>query len=573
MTPSGAQMTPSEADVAATCCATFVDTWIRLGVTHACIAPGSRSTPMALALTARSELAVSIHHDERSAAFAALGVGLASGRPAIVLTTSGTAAVHLHAAVVEADLARVPLLALTADRPPELQGVGAPQTIDQVDLYGRSVRAFIDAGVPAASQRGEWRATAARSLDACLTPVPGPVQLNLPFREPLLGNAGELPPVGAPREDRAAADDATLEPSTVDELVRLVSGRRGVLVAGYGVDDASAVHRLAAALGWPVLADARSGARLEDSPAIAHADALLRVDEWAAAHRAEVVVRVGDPWASKVVTQWLAATPDFVIVDRHGVWIEPDRRATMRVRASASLLASTIAPLVTAADEQWLQSWTHAEHKAYEAISGEIAAGSALSEPLIASIVADHSLDYSAVVAASSMPVRDIEWYGGRRDRVTHYANRGANGIDGVVSTAIGVALTGRRVVALVGDIAFLHDSSAMIALARRPIDLTIVVVDNDGGGIFSFLSQADALDRERFELLFGTPHGTDIAALARAHHIEAVAVDTFEEFSVAFMKATDASGVHVVVARTDRAENVAVHRRIHDAVARAITA
>jgi len=239
-------MTPSAADIAATCCATFVDTWIRRGVTHACVAPGSRSTPMALALAARPEVSLSIHHDERSAAFAALGVGLASGRPAIVLTTSGTAAVHLHAAVVEADLARVPLLALTADRPPELQGVGAPQTIDQQDLYGRSVRAFIDAGVPDASQRDEWRATAARAFDTCLAPVPGPVQLNLPFREPLLGHAGALPPAIDHSVDRSVAEDTTIDASTVDDLVQLLSGRRGVLVAGYGVDDASAVHRLAA---------------------------------------------------------------------------------------------------------------------------------------------------------------------------------------------------------------------------------------------------------------------------------------------------------------------------------------
>ncbi len=571
MAEGEAHMAGSDADIAATGCATFVDTWIRLGVTVACIAPGSRSTPMALALAARPEISVSIHHDERSAAFAALGAGLASGRPAIVLTTSGTATVHLHAAVVEADLARVPLLALTADRPPELQGVGAPQTIDQVDLYGRSVRAFIAAGVPVASQRGEWRAIAARAFNACVAPVPGPVQLNLPFREPLLGHAGALPPADDELHRASIAADSPLDASTVEELVRLMSGRRGVLVAGSGIDDALAVHRLAAALGWPVLADARSGARLEGSPAIAHADALLRVAEWAAAQQPGVVVRIGDPWASKVVTQWLAATPELVIVDRHGVWIEPDRRPTMRVRSSASLLASTIAPLVAATDEQWLQSWTTAEQLAEQVISAELAADESLNEPLIAQIVAQHSVDYTAVVAASSMPVRDIEWYGGRRDRVTHYANRGANGIDGVVSTAIGVALTGRRVVALVGDIALLHDSSAMIALARRPIDLTIVVVDNDGGGIFSFLAQAEGLASDRFELLFGTPHGTDIGALARAHHIESVVVDTVEEFSVAFMKATDTPGVQVVVARTNRAENVAVHRRIHDAVARAI--
>jgi 2-succinyl-5-enolpyruvyl-6-hydroxy-3-cyclohexene-1-carboxylate synthase len=286
-----------------------------------------------------------------------------------------------------------------------------------------------------------------------------------------------------------------------------------------------------------------------------------------------VVLRVGDPWASKVVNQWLAATEEHIIVDRHGVWIEPDRRAALRVHANATLLEASIAPLVTAVDERWLAEWMSAERITNEVIGDELGASSPLSEPLIALTVASFALDNSAVVSASSMPVRDIEWYGGLRDRIVHYANRGANGIDGVVSTAIGVALTGRRVVALVGDIAFLHDSSALIALAHRPIDLTIVVVDNDGGGIFSFLAQADALDHERFELLFGTPHGTDIAAVARAHNLDAISVETPEEFFVAFTKATDALGVQVVVARTHRADNVVAHRRIHDAVARAITA
>jgi 2-succinyl-5-enolpyruvyl-6-hydroxy-3-cyclohexene-1-carboxylate synthase len=236
-------------------------------------------------------------------------------------------------------------------------------------------------------------------------------------------------------------------------------------------------------------------------------------------------------------------------------------------------LADAVVPRVTAADEDWRHAWTRAERRAEAVITRELAAPDALTEPYIAYTVARLALDNSAVVAASSMPVRDIEWYGGCRDRIVHYSNRGANGIDGVVSTSIGIALTGQRVVALVGDIAFLHDSSALIALARRAIDLTVVVVDNDGGGIFSFLAQADALDHERFEQLFGTPHGTDLAALARAHHLETEVVDRAEAFSAAFTNATAASGVRVIVARTDRADNVTVHRAIHDAVARAITA
>ena len=324
--------------------------------------------------------------------------------------------------------------------------------------------------------------------------------------------------------------------------------------------------------GWPVLADARSGARLEHSGAITHADALLRVDGWAAAYQPDVVLRIGDPWASKVVNQWLAATPEHVIVDRHAVWIEPDRRAVLRVCATATTLASTLAPLVTAVDAEWRVSRTRIEQVAQRAVDAQFVAGAALSEPLIAYTVAAFAPDDCAIVAASSMPVRDIEWYASGRDRIVHHANRGANGIDGVVSTAIGVALSGQRVVALVGDVAFLHDSSALIALARRSIDLTLVVIDNDGGGIFSFLAQADALEHDRFELLFGTPHGTDIAALACAHHLDTTTVDTGDAFVLAYRAAVNAPGVHVIVARTDRAENVQAHRRIHEAVARAIT-
>jgi 2-succinyl-5-enolpyruvyl-6-hydroxy-3-cyclohexene-1-carboxylate synthase len=274
------------------------------------------------------------------------------------------------------------------------------------------------------------------------------------------------------------------------------------------------------------------------------------------------VVRIGDPWASKVVTQWLAAPPDLVIVDRHAVWIEPDRRPTLRIHTTATTLAATMAPLVAPAGEPWLQSWIRAEAMAERAVSDALGGDAPLSEPLIASIVAQHSLDYSAVVAASSMPVRDLEWYGGRRDRITHYANRGANGIDGVVSTAIGIALTGRRVVALVGDIAFLHDSSAMIALARRQIDLTIVVIDNDGGGIFSFLAQAEALDRERFELLFGTPHGTDLATLCRAHGIETGPWPPAP---------ATGDGVRVTIAATDRSANLDLHQRVNQAIVDAV--
>ncbi|MCX7274370.1 MAG: 2-succinyl-5-enolpyruvyl-6-hydroxy-3-cyclohexene-1-carboxylic-acid synthase, partial [Burkholderiales bacterium] len=288
----------SQADVQATMCATLVDQWVRDGVRHALIAPGSRSTPMALALAAQPDLRIDVYHDERSASFAALGSAIATGVPALLLCTSGTAAAHFHAAVVEAHLAHVPMLVLTADRPPELRDIGAPQTIDQTQLYGNAVRWFHDPGVPAQAAASTWRSLARHAFERTLGMNAGPVHLNLPFREPLVGTAGDLPgqqlaPVLVP--------SPALRYGT---LALAVERERGVIVAGYGIDDPAAVATLGAVTGWPILADPRSGCRGLPG-AISTVDALLRHEEFAIAHRPDVVLHLGEPPASKVLGQWL----------------------------------------------------------------------------------------------------------------------------------------------------------------------------------------------------------------------------------------------------------------------------
>ena len=492
-----------EARTQATFCATLVDEWVALGVRHALVAPGSRSTPMALALAADDRLSLHVFHDERCAAFAALGVGRATGVPAVVLCTSGTAATHFHAAVVEAHHAGVPMLVCTADRPPELRGVGAPQTIDQERLYGTAAW-FYEAGeVP----RDAWRDVAFEAFAAASQPA----HLNLPFREPLVADPGELPP--RVRRQR---------PSETEGLCLQFSARRPLVVASRPVEVPPDI---------PVLADPRSGI----VGGVSHADAILRaVDDL----RPDLVVRVGPPPASRVVNEWLAATGAHEVCDVAGI----DPYGTVAEVGTVDLASLDPEP-------GWADRWRALDAAAEGAIADVLARHPEPNEPATARRVLAELPAGAHLVVASSMPVRDLEWYAVPRPDVTVHVNRGANGIDGTISTAIGVALgSGAPTTVLLGDVAFLHDVGALVGLRDRGIDLRLVVVDNDGGGIFSFLPQATTLPPDRFERLFGTPHGADPAEIAKAF------------------------GVAVEVVRTDRAANRALHDELNAAVAAAVS-
>jgi 2-succinyl-5-enolpyruvyl-6-hydroxy-3-cyclohexene-1-carboxylate synthase len=570
--------TPAPADVQATFAATLVDEWVRCGLGHAVVCPGSRSTPLALALSERPEVALQVHHDERSGAFLALGLGLASGRPAVVLTTSGTAAAELHAAVVEADLAGVPLLACTADRPPDLRDVGAPQAIDQVHLFGRAVRWFGDPGVPDARSTSRWRAFAGRAYAATRGARPGPVHLNLPFREPLVGTVGPLPP-GRGDGPWVAATTVTGPAATTGAEVpvelRALAGRRGVIVAGAAAVDGNALHDLADALGWPVLGEPRSPAWIPAATAIVHLDAILRSRRATEGLRPEVILRVGAPGSSRVVNEWLAASgADEVVVGAPG-WSDPAATAAAVIDGPpAGVLAVLRSGVAGPAPGHWLERWRAASDAAAAAVASALAQESIPNEPAIARDVVAALPDGARLVVASSMPIRDVERYAAPRHTVTVVANRGANGIDGTVSTAVGLALGSAAPTALlVGDIAFLHDSNGLLGAAGRGIDLVCVVVDNDGGGIFSFLPQARAVPAERFEALFGTPHGLDLVAVAAAFGVDARALGRDDDVGAALREATAKGGVHVLVARTDRAANVGAHSHIDAAVAAAVDA
>jgi 2-succinyl-5-enolpyruvyl-6-hydroxy-3-cyclohexene-1-carboxylate synthase len=578
----------SEADVQATFAATLVDEWARCGVTDAVVAPGSRSTPLLLALAADGRLRLHVVLDERSAGFTALGLGLGAGRPAVVVTTSGTAAVELHPAVVEAHQAGVPLVAVTADRPPELHGVGAPQTVDQAGLFGPAVRWEANPGVAEAAAAGTWRSLAARAVaEAVAGPGgPGPVHLNLAFREPLLGVLGDLPS-GRP-DDRPWHTSSVGVPRPADDVVQRLAqlaggGARGLILAGAGAGDPPAVRALAGATRWPVLADPRSGCRVPDRWTVAAADALLRAPrllEW----RPDVVVRLGRPWASRVVATWLSglgADVLSVLVDPYGRWADPERAAGCVVRCDPSSLcrAVTAASAVAGADDGWAEWWAAAEAAAQVAFDQVLAGHREITEPAVARVLGDELPSGATLVVSSSMPVRDIEWYLRPRHGLRVLANRGANGIDGVISTALGVASASASAAAadgptaaLVGDLAFLYDAGALLGRAGvGGPSLTLVVVDNDGGGIFSFLPQASAVPDPTFERLWGTPHHADLAAVAAAYGVPVTSVGSTGGLAAAVAGAIKAGGVRVVLARTDRRANVVVHDELNAAVANAV--
>jgi len=588
--------------VAASFAATLVDEWVRAGLTDAVVAPGSRSTPLVVALARESRIALHVRVDERSAGFFALGIGLRTGRPAVLVTTSGTGAVGVHAAVVEAHLSRVPLIVCTADRPPELHHVGAPQTIEQTGLFGGALRWAVDPGVPDDLARSSWRSLASRLVaEATAGPMgPGPVHANLAFREPLLEAPSALPPGrrnGRPWH-RVEPVARVLEPGSLETFVALARpGAKGLIVAGSGAGRPETVRRLANTLGWPVLADPRSGARVPGepgSPTIGAADALLRVEDFASQHVPEIVLRLGEPWASKVVADWLSscasAGTTLVLVDPYWTWRDPRREADVVVPADPDHVMEALILRVPeagapgrsawAAPLSWSDGWAKAEAAAQQAIERALVRHDEVTEPGVARALFAWSPPSSTVVASSSMPVRDLEWFAApRSDPPRVLANRGANGIDGVSSTTLGVAAaaagTGGPVVGLLGDLAFLHDATALIRGRREPAPTAVlVVIDNGGGGIFSFLPQASELDEAYFERLFGTPQRIDVADLARAAGCDTMEVESRKEVQPQLDSALSHAarrGPAVLVIRTDRKANVAVHAELEAEVALAL--
>jgi 2-succinyl-5-enolpyruvyl-6-hydroxy-3-cyclohexene-1-carboxylate synthase len=554
----------------------FADELVRSGVRHACTSPGSRSTPLVLALVRDGRLAVHSHVDERSAAFFALGIAKATGAPAVITCTSGTAAANFLPAVVEAHEAGVPLLVLTADRPPELREVGAGQAIDQLKLYGAAARWFFEVGNHDASAEPWLRALACRAVHATLGSAgrPGPVHLNFPLREPLVAPP-ELP---AGRGGRSDGEPWLLRRSSPavpsdEQLARyaawVASHPHGVVVAGRAEHGqpalAEALARFAGAAGWPLLADPLSWAR-RGGAAVAHYDALLRCEPFAAARRPTGVLRVGDLPTSKPLRAWLAALDaEQVAFDPEGVWHDPGATLWTVLGADPAATLDALAERVRPGDAGWLEAWTRADAAAGAAIDDALREG--LGEPRAARELGALLPSGATLFAASSMPVRDVETFvGARADPPRVLAHRGANGIDGTVSAAFGAAAAGDGpVVLLIGDVALAHDLGGLLAAKRLGLALTIVLVDNDGGGIFEFLPVAGATDA--FEQHVATPTGLDARRIASLFELEYAEPTDPAAFAAAVTAALSADRTTLIHVRSDRKANVTEHHAVWDAV------
>ncbi len=582
----------------------FVDELVRAGVRDACVAPGSRSTPLTLALAHHESMRVWTHLDERSAAFFALGMAKTARRPVAVVCTSGTAAANFLPAVVEARLSEVPLVVLTADRPPELRGdVGAPQTIDQVKLYGTHAKWFVDAPLPEATPAllREARTLGSRAANVATAAPAGPVHVNLPFREPLAPRAVSVPEwwsedaklawLGRPDGEpwvRVSESERAAGGETVESLAgALADARRPIIICGAVTDPAVSAPLAAVArrLDAPILADPLSQLRFgaDSATLVVDAyDAFLRAPLSADAADAlapDLIVRVGALPTSKTLQLWMhcnAGAQRILLGD--GRWAEPTQDTAWAVRADiartceeldialAEMLGDT--PM---ADADWAARWRRLDARTREILAEELESDDSLSEPRLFAELGAALPGGSTLWVSSSMPVRDLDSFAARRaERVRVLANRGANGIDGVVSSALGAAAAsdGPTVLAI-GDLAFYHDMNGLLAASLHDLDATVVLVNNDGGGIFSFLPQGspELVAARDFEALFGTPHGLDFAHAATMYGARFERPTSWEEFHAALATALESPGLDIIEVRTERASNVERHRALWAAV------
>jgi 2-succinyl-5-enolpyruvyl-6-hydroxy-3-cyclohexene-1-carboxylate synthase len=536
----------------------FVEELYRCGMRHAVTSPGSRNAPLALTLAAQEGVEAVSVLDERSAGFVALGMAKASGRPVAVTCTSGTAAANLHPAVVEAWEARLPLIVLTADRPPELREIGAGQAIDQIKLYGSAVKWFVEVGThdPSRETAIHHRALACRAYFTAAGGRPGPVHLNFPLREPLAPAPEELEAAdwegrenGRPWTELREHASAPHSDDVHDVASRLAAEPRGVIVCGPCYEDiADAASRLAAETGWPLLAEPTSGVRCGDhdrSHVIAHYDVLLGVEKFAREHEPGPVLRVGDMPTSKPLRSFVAQSSQ-IVIDPHGAWHEPTRTAELLVQAAPAptldALASAVEMRSAPRDEGWLAGWSDADARVWAAVD---AAPDGFEGKVLASLEPELP-DEAIVWVSSSMPIRDVEAYFPQSaKRLRFLANRGANGIDGVVSSAMGAAIAGGLPTwLLIGELALQHDAGGLLAARRAGIQLEIVCINNGGGGIFDFLPVAEHADPAAYEAHIATPsEGVELAALW--------------------------PGIREI--RTDRRQNVALHRELVERVAQSL--
>jgi 2-succinyl-5-enolpyruvyl-6-hydroxy-3-cyclohexene-1-carboxylate synthase len=569
---------------------TLVEELVAAGVTGVCLAPGSRSTPLTTAFAAHDGIETYSHLDERSAAFFALGRSRRNSEPTALVCTSGTAAANFHPAVIEAHQSRVPLVVLTADRPAELQDSGANQTIDQEKLYGDSVRWYRTLPEPKPEARAlrSLRVSACRAVERATGTPPGPVHLNVPFAKPLEPTAvsddvpddlDEQAPLGAAGRGgpfvQITKGRPTLEASALEALTEtLASVDRGLIVTGptnAPSPSRGALVDLAAATGYPVLADPLSGHRFghDESLVCGGYDSYLdAAGDWP---EPDFVVRFGASPTSKVLRHYLRDHADRqLVVDPAGGWREAEFRATDLVTADPTWLADRLAERVdTSVEDGWRERFRQAERTHWEQVNDAVQTEH--FEGAVLSTVAREAPDSSTVVVSNSMPVRDLDRFGCPRSAdVSVLGNRGASGIDGVTSTALGAgSATADPLVLVIGDLAFYHDMNGLLAVERCGVDATIVLLNNDGGGIFHMLPIEDF--DPPFTDYFKTPHGIDFEPVGDLYDLEYAIVDEIEAFETAYQESVRSNGTQIIEVRFDADESHQVRERLHERVCDAV--
>ncbi|MFP3883783.1 MAG: 2-succinyl-5-enolpyruvyl-6-hydroxy-3-cyclohexene-1-carboxylic-acid synthase [Actinomycetota bacterium] len=529
-----------------------VDEMANCGVALIVLSPGSRSGALAIAASRHPDVATRVVIDERSAAFHALGAVRATGLPAAVVSTSGSAPANFYPAIVEADTSCVPLIAVSADRPAEMQGIGANQTIDQLEMFGSKVRGFAGIEAPDAAQdlNREWRNTVAGLLATARARPPGPVHLNVRFREPTVPitddgrTTGDEYPFPTHRLESGHGAEADT-PVAIPEL----SAERGLVIAGDGEYDREALARRAGELGWPVLATALSGMRGDGVITTYHQLLAPGVDSEI---RPRTVVAVGSVGPSSRVEDLVAAAETRIRIDLWGRRIDPRRNATHVVAGDVNDLLQGVSG---AADAGWSAAWSEADRECRARMEDVLASSDEMSGALVVSTLND--VGWHSLVAASSLPIREVDAHLRRSGRV--FANRGASGIDGFASTALGVASYLPRTLALAGDLSLLHDSNGF--LHDDSLDLTIVVVDNQGGGLFDSLPQA--VHAPDYERLFVTPPNRDLETFARFHGLRYSEARNRETLKTAAGEALERPGIDLIRVPVDRAYDLKMRTQL----------
>lgn len=555
--------------------ASFVDELAQNQMKHVVVSPGSRSTPLALLLVEHPDIKIHINVDERSAAFFALGLAKALKEPVGLLCTSGTAAANFHPAVIEAFYSRVPLVVLTADRPHELRDVGAPQAINQIDLYGKQVKWFVEMALPESTDEmiRYARTIAARAVAMASMEPSGPVHLNFPLREPLIPNLLEAKEYRQNKPTPAVMIDSgirSLASSQIEALATtLGQAKQGVIVCGElrNPEMKEAIIALADKLAFPILADPlsqlRSGSHKKDG-IIDSYDTFLRDESAKAAFKPDVVLRFGTMPVSKALLLFLKRQKQAItfVVDGGAGWREPAGLATNMIYCDETDFCHRIGETISEAQERnWLGLWKSLNDATKNALSS-IRDEQELSEGKLFSLLQDILPEESTLFVGNSMPIRDLDTFFLNNEKgIKTMANRGANGIDGVVSTALGVSTVSENTVLAIGDLSFFHDMNGLLAAKLQRQNITVLLINNDGGGIFSFLPQAN--EKEHFETLFGTPHGLDFSHAAMLYGGKYNKVQNWDELKRVLAESFDIPGLKIIEVTTERESNLQSHRNL----------